>query len=148
MAGDSARPAHRLTGPRPFLVTLVALVVLTITTIYLIRFVQTLFWWDFLAGLPGVSPLYLVLTGLLWTLVGLPLTWGLWLGRPKMLKATRLFAPGFAAYLWLERLLVANADGEMSNWSFAAGLTLVVLGLVLWFLSMPAVKAYFGELHE
>ncbi|HJW90932.1 MAG TPA: hypothetical protein VJ436_09875 [Anaerolineales bacterium] len=121
---------------------------LTITTIYLIRLVQALFWWDYLATLPGVSPLYLVLTGLLWTLIGLPLTWGLWQGRLKMLEATRLFALGFAAYVWLERFLAANADGEMSNWPFAAGMTLVVLGVVLWALSRPAVKAYFGEVHE
>ena len=148
MAANLPKPVHSPAGPRPFLVTLVALVVLTITTIYLIRFVQALSWWDFLASLPGVSPLYLVLTGLLWTLIGLPLTWGLWHGWPKMRSATRLFAVGFAIYVWLERLLAANTDGETSNWPFAAGMTLIVLGFVLWALSLPAVKVYFGELHE
>lgn len=133
---------------RPFLVTLVAILVLTITGIHLVRFIQTLSWWDFLSSLPRISPVYLALTGLIWTLAGLPIFFGLWLGRPGLPKATRLLAVAYALYVWLDRLLVANVEYEMVNWPFAAALTALLLFIVLWTFSRPPVKAFFGEMNE
>ena len=133
---------------RPFLVTLVAILVLTITGIHLVRLIQTLSWWDFLSSLPHVSPIYLALTGLFWTLAGLPIVVGLWLGRPGLPRATRLLALAYALYVWLDRLLVANADREMENWPFAVGVTALFLFIVFWTFSRPQVKNYFGEMHE
>ena len=74
-------PVHQSNSPsttqqrkkkRPFLVTLLALVVLIIASTNLIRLIGSIRMWDFLASLPGVSPLYIALTGLFWVLVGFP----------------------------------------------------------------------------
>lgn len=133
---------------RPFLVTLVAILVLTITGIHLVRLIQTLSWWDFLSNLPRVSPVYLALSGLLWTLAGFPIFIGLWLGWPGLPKATRLLALAYALYVWLDRLFMANRENIMVNWPFAAGMTTLLLLIVFWTFSRPPVKAYFGELNE
>jgi hypothetical protein len=133
---------------RPFLVTLVAVVVLTITGLHLVRLFQTLYWWDFLSSLPRVSPVYLALTGLLWTLAGLPTFFGLWLGRPGLPKVTRLLAFAYVLYVWLDRLLVANTEIVMINWPFTAGVTILLLFIVFWTFSRPSVRVYFGEMNE
>ena len=54
---------------RPASVTLVALGVLTIASLRLIRLVLAVLDWDFIGTLPGISPVYLVLSGLLWAVV-------------------------------------------------------------------------------
>jgi hypothetical protein len=133
---------------RPFLVTLLVLVVLTITAIHLVRFFMALSWWGFLSGLPGVSPLYLAVTGLSWSVIGLPLAWGLWQGLPWVPKALRFLAPAYCLYHWLEQILLARSTGEMTNWPFAAGVTIIVLLTVFWMFSWQRVRGYFGERHE
>src|SRR4030042_4223594 len=63
---------------RPASVTILAIGVLIITVINLVRLILSIRDWEFLASWPGVSPLYITLTGLIWTLTGLILLWGLW----------------------------------------------------------------------
>ena len=57
-------PEERRRKKRPFLVTLLAVLVLFISCINLIRLIEAIRTWDFLVSLPGVSPLYIALTGL------------------------------------------------------------------------------------
>jgi hypothetical protein len=142
-------PASRSRKPgRPFLVTLVAWMVLTITAIHLVRFVQTLSWWEFLSSLPRISPLYLASTGLIWTITGLILFIGLWQGRSWTPKTTRLLALAYALYEWLDRILASIAGREVTNWPFSAGVSALLLFLVFWTFSRRRVKAFFGEMHE
>ena len=133
---------------RPFLVTLLALLVLSITIIYLVRLVNSITLWDFLAALPGISPLYLVLTGLIVTLVGALLFWGLWSGNPRAPKAARLLTVVYLGYQWLEWIRSVRVGNEFENWPFAAGMTLFVLIFIFWTLSRSDAKTFFGEMHE
>jgi len=123
---------------RPFLVTLFAVLVLMITCINLIRFIEALRLWDFLESLPGVSPPYIALTGLFWAVLGFPLTWGLWRGYPQAPLAARILVLAYAAYYWLDRLFVAHTVNASSNWLFAAVTTLIMILLVYWILSRSA----------
>jgi hypothetical protein len=133
---------------RPFLVTLLALVVLSITTIHLVRLVQTVALWDFLSGLPGISPGYLAITGLIGVLVGIPLFWGLWRGYPGTPTATRVVALLYVIYWWLDRLLTAGSRESLSNWPFSAGISAILLLLFFMPFLLPDVKAYFGASNE
>ena len=133
---------------RPFLVTLLALLVLSITIIYLVRLINSIILWDFLAALPGISPLLLALTGLIVTLFGAMLFWGLWTGKPRAPRATRLLSVVYLAYQWIEWLLSVRAGNEFENWLFAAGMTLIAIIFIFWTLSRSDAKTYFGELHE
>ena len=133
---------------RPFLVTLLALLVLSITIIYLVRLVNSITLWNFLAALPGISPLYLALTGLIVTLAGTLLFWGLWTGNPRAPKATRILSVAYLGYQWLEWIISARIGNEFENWQFAAGMTLFVLIFIFWTLSRSDAKTFFGEMHE
>jgi len=133
---------------RPFLVTLLALLVLSITIIYLVRLINSITLWNFLAALPGISPLYLALTGLIVTLVGALLFWGLWTGNPRAPRATRVLTMAYLSYQWLEWIQSVRIGNEFENWPFAAGMTLFVIIFIFWTLSRSDAKTFFGGMYE
>jgi hypothetical protein len=133
---------------RPLIVTSLAVVVLTISVLNLIRFLQAINLWKFLADLPGLSPVYLAVSGLIWTLVGLPLCWGLWRGYTRAPAAARILCVTYCIYEWVERFITARTGDELENWPFFLAFTLLSLGVIFWGLSRENVKAFFGERHE
>ena len=139
---------------RPGSVTILALGVLIITIINLVRLVLSITYWDFLVSWPGVSPLYVAVSGLIWTLAGSLLLWGLWSAKnwaPRLMQAVALT---YALYYWLDHVFlmdhpVSSVVGAQQallpvNWQFAAGVTIVCLAYIAWTLSRRKVKAYFG----
>ena len=126
---------------RPFLVTLLAAVVLITSCTHLIRFIEAIRTWDFLSSLPGVSPMYIALSGLFWTLVGFPLAWSLWRGYGHAPTAARILVLVYALYYWFDRFIVAQTVNATSNWLFAAIVTLVMILLTFWMLGRS--KEYF-----
>jgi hypothetical protein len=133
----SARPS------RPIRVTLLAVGVLTITSLHLLRLVEAVQQWQFLKSLTGVSPVYLALTGLIWASAGLLLFWGLWRGHARAVR----FAPGyllvFTLYYWLDRIFIANRAISLANWPVTALLTIVGLAYTFWALRARASRNYF-----
>ncbi len=151
------QPASAPTPSRPFSVTLLALGVLIIAGLNLTRLILTVRQWAFLSSLPGVSPIYLALTGFIWALTGLPLVWGLWRGLPWAPRLAQALALTYAAYYWLDHIFLAErlagqgnaASGFLPlNWPFAAAITAILMVFVSWTLSRPKTKDFFGELHE
>ncbi len=139
---------------RPWSVTLLALGVLIITVINLTRLVLSIRYWGFLNALHAVSPFYLAITGLTWTVAGLFLLWGLWRGKiwvPRLMQAVALT---YVLYYWLDLIFlkdhpVSGAPGGIrvllpDNWQFSAGVTVVCLVYMVWTLGRSKVKAYFG----
>ena len=136
---------------RPFGVTLVALLVLIIASLNLLRFALSLLQRQFLGSLPGVSPLYLALTGLVWASIGLALFWGLWRRKRWAPSGVGWGALLYAVYDWLDRIFFSGwlkSRQPPANLAFTAGLTLVTLAFIIWTLSRPKNKAIFGEPHE
>lgn len=133
---------------RPFAVTVLAVLVLIMTSVNLIRFVEALVQWPFLTSLPRVLPAYLAGSGLFWSLLGLPLTWGLWRGHPIAPKAARIVVLAYILYYWLDRAFMESAGANFVNWPFSAALTIVLSVSIFWVLARPNSKAYFGEFND
>lgn len=133
---------------RPTIVTLLALLVLTIGGINLIRVAQALLQWSFLEELLPISPAYFALTGIIWGLLGLVLVWGLWRGEswaPKLLRVTSLI---YIIYIWVDRLLVRNPSSRSTNQLLVALLSVLLVIIIFLILSRKNVKAYFGDTYE
>jgi hypothetical protein len=139
---------------RPWSVTILAFGVLIITIFNLTRLILSITNWDFLVSWPGVPALYMMLTGLLWTLVGSILCWGLWKAKnwaPRLMKAVLLT---YALYYWLDHVFLMDhpASGVVGiqhallpvNWRFAVVITVICMVYTVWSLNRPKVKAYFG----
>ena len=133
---------------RPLIVTTLAVAVLTISALNLIRFIQAISLWKILVDLPGLSPVFLAASGLIWTLLGLPLCWGLWRGNIRAPAAARILCVAYFIYEWIERFVMARVGNELANWPFFLAFTLLSLGVIFWGLSRGNVKVFFGERHE
>lgn len=143
-----------LTHKRPMSVTLLALGVLIITVLNFIRFVLSIRYWSFISTRVGISPIFLTMSGLVWSVAGLYLLWGLWKAKtwaPRLMQAVALT---YAGYYWLDHVFlmehpVIGATGAArvllpSNWQFSAGVTVVSLAFMAWTLNRSKVRAYFG----
>ena len=138
-------------SPSLFSVTLVALLVLTIASLSLLRLALSLLQGQFLGSLPGVSPLYLALTGLAWAAAGFVLLWGLWRRKRWAPRAVCWGALLYSLYYWLDRIFLSDwlkSRTPPANLAFSAGLTLVILVFIFWTLSRPKITVVFGEPHE
>lgn len=152
--GNPQGAPHQNNIKRPGSVTLLALGVLIITAINFARTVLSLRSWSFLASQSGVSPLYLAVSGFIWSAAGSIMFWGLWRAKiwaPRLVQAEALT---YALYYWLDLLFlkdhpVNGAAGAIhvvlpTNWQFSVGVTVVGFAYILWTLRRLKVKAYFG----
>lgn len=151
--GSSSVPQVR--PARPLSVTLLAFLVLSIAGSNLTRTVLAAQQWKFIQSWPGVSPLYILLSGLVWTLAGLTALWGLWRGLHWGARLTQALALTYALYYWLDNILRVDhpfslASGSLRlllplNWKFAVGVTVILLTATAWILNRRAARAFFGD---
>ena len=132
---------------RPFGVTLLSGLVLTFAAINLVRMSQALIRWQFLEDLLPFAPIYLVITGLVWGVLGLitavTIFWG-WKRSPYL--AAGLFF-GYSVYYWMDRIFLPGYPGKNGSWPF---LLLINCGLGLWgswILTRPKARKYFEGPH-
>jgi hypothetical protein len=114
---------------RPFGVTLLLWLVLSLSAWGVVRLLATLRWWDVLNEFgASLSPLYLSISGIGWAVVGVVLLYGLFSGRPW----TRLAIP-ISIFLWLlgywiERLFF---ESPRANFPFALMASVLLLAVTL-----------------
>ncbi len=134
---------------RPFLLTLVLGVFALWTFLGWLRFFGTLKNQALILELlPAWAFWYLLLAGMVWGLVGIPVLWGLILRAGWTLEWLFITALIYPLVYWLERLLLWQSPVAGSNWPFMLFLTLIWLGLVVWSNRSAKVRRYFGDLQE
>jgi len=115
----------------------------------LIRLLQAVSLWTFLRSLPvPVSPLYQVVTGLVWVVFGALAARQLWGRLSGARRLTSIFTVTYALYYWLEQLFLMENPLRSSRWLFSGGATAFLLLLVFSMLYYPSVSVYFGEHDE
>ncbi|NOY98764.1 MAG: hypothetical protein GXP40_06120 [Chloroflexi bacterium] len=133
---------------RPFSVTLLALGVLSLTTLNGVRFGAALIDWKLLDSImPRPGPLYIAATGLIWTLGGLTVYTGLWLGRKWSRPAALIASVLYAAYYWFDRLTFRSSVPS-ANQPFALAATIVCLLFVITALSLPGSRKFFRQREQ
>ncbi len=86
-------------------------------------------WWGVLAEfIPRPGPLYIGLTGILWSALGLVLVWGLDSGRHWAPRLALGAGPVYTAWYWTDRLVLQT---ERANWPFILFVNLLVLVLIV-----------------
>jgi len=134
--------------PRPFSVTLLALLVLLFVALNAVRFALVTQGWSFYGELLSIHPAYLAISGLVWAILGMPLIVGLWVGARWAPRLVAIAALVYSIYYWFEYLLLVNRQDRHANWPFLAILNLILLVWILWVLSRAKAKSFFGGNHE
>lgn len=143
----SGNSSHQNRPPRPFSVTLLAFGVLTIAGLNLTRFIEAIILRGFLAEFPAVPVLYLALSGLFWGSTAVPLGYGLWTGRRWARNYMIIYALGYSAFFWVDRLFSGRRT-ITRNFPFVLGANLILLLITWWIISRRTGRAFFGEEHE
>ena len=105
---------------RPFGVTLLLWMVLSLSAWGLIRLFAALRWWDVLYEFnASLTPLYLSITGALWGIAGVVLIWSIWSG---ILASVVLWL----AEYWIERVFF---QAPRANLPFAVILSALLLAV-------------------
>jgi len=131
---------------RPFSVTLLAIGVLTLTVAGFVRMGQAITLWNDLKGLSlSVSPLYLVVTGLIFGLAGLPIGWGIWRGLSWAPRFTIGYVIVVLMYFWLDRIFFIRSETGLVNTPFAIGVTILILPGVSWVLFRKRARRFFNS---
>jgi hypothetical protein len=133
---------------RPFGVTLLALLVLSLAVLKLIRLALGLQSWEFLSELLPINLIYLVLSGLVWSVVGVILAAALWLGASWAPRFTRLAALVYTIYYWVEFVFLVEIGGRQQNWVYLLFVNVVLLVWIFGVLSRSRSKVYFGANNE
>jgi len=133
---------------RPFSVTIIIWLVLIIAVSNLIRLARAVFQWDFLLGLIEVHPTYLIMSGLVWGIIGIVLVWGLWKAHEWAFYVLRWGAALYIMYIWLDRLFISSPNVRNTNNLFVSVVSLLIMVWILWVFARRDVKLYFGVIDE
>jgi hypothetical protein len=109
----------------PFRVTALVWVVLSLTAWNAVRLWTAIAWSARLAEFaPRPGPLYIAVTGAVWTAAGLAVLWAVWKRKtwaPKLLVGA---AAAYTAWYWADRLLLQQGR---ANWGFVLAVNLLLL---------------------
>lgn len=96
-----------------------------------LRMIETIRDWNFLMEL-GLAPLplYYVISGAVWGLVGVVAGVGLWMRQHWCLLLTAILVGLYAVWYWLERLFLTGSLTSMTNWLFTLGLTVLLVLII------------------
>ena len=130
-------------------VTWLTVGMLSFVAINIIRCATAVKQWDFLSSLPlSGSSLYLAATGLIWAITGLPIIWGLWVGKGWTPRVIKVYVVLYAIYYWLERWLIKSNPIMNTSWATAAIIAIIILAIVFWITIRPSTRKFFGEYNE
>ena len=132
--------------PRPLSVMLTVFGVFCFASFNLLRFIRTIVEWDFLKSLLTISPLYLLLSGLAWGVVGILVAWYIWRGWSKAPIFMFLVVILYMLYDWVDRLFISH--NQFINWPFLLATDILVLGMLLYIFTCSKTKVFFGGNHE
>jgi len=114
---------------RPFGVTLLLWLVLSLSAWGGVRLIAALRWWNVLNEFEArLSSLYLFITGAGWVVVGAVLLWGLFSGKLWVRLAIPIAIALWLAEYWIERIFF---ESPRANLSFALIMSLLLFSLTL-----------------
>jgi len=133
---------------RPFSVTLLLWLVLSLSAWGAVRLFGVLRWWNVLDEFGArLSSLYLSITGVVWIVAGLVLLWALFSGKMWARLAIPLAILLWITEYWVERLFFESAR---ANFFFALIASILLSSLTLAMAANQKTRKFFirSEEHE
>ena len=133
---------------RPFSVTILLWLVLSLTAWSGLRLVTAILWRSTLHEFtPSPGPAYIAISGAAWLLAGIGLLWGMWQAKVWIRSALLGTGAGFFVWYWCDRLLLQFPH---TNWPFALAITILILIFLSVCVFLPGTKTFFTkrEAHD
>ena len=131
---------------RPFSVTLLLWMVLSLSAWGAIRLFAAWRWWDVLYEFKAsLGPLYLSITGAIWGIAGVVLLWSIWSGKAWSRMAILASVLLWLAEYWIERLFF---QVPRANLPFALILSALLLAVTFATILNRNTKYFFTKSEE
>jgi hypothetical protein len=118
--------------------------VLIITAWNIIRLITSITWHGILETYaPRPGPVYIGVTGALWTLAGLCILWGFVRGAKWTRMVLILASLGYAIWDWADKLFIQAQ--LRANWPFDLLTTIILLGFISAIILDPHNRIYFEK---
>jgi UPF0716 family protein affecting phage T7 exclusion len=133
---------------RPFSVTILLWLVLSLTAWSGLRLYSAIKWWSTLsefASPPG--PLYIAVSGGIWLVASILLLWGLWQTKAWVRFALLGAGAAFMVWYWCDRFIFQMSSG---NWPFALLVSILLLIVLSVCVFVPGTRTFFSkrEAHD
>jgi hypothetical protein len=92
-----------------------------------------------------LPPPYFIISGGVWSVMGLAVSSGLWRGRNWALRLLVPASLAYTAWHWIDRIAFSPSDYTRASWPAALALTAFWLGLILAITHRRDVRRYFEE---
>ena len=138
---------NAMTRKRPFGVTLLLWVVLSLSAWGGIRFMGAIRWWTEMSEFEAsLSPVYLSITGAGWALIGAALSWGLVSKAAWSRSGSILFVAAWLVEYWTVRTIFQSSR---SNAPFALATSTILLAVtIILALHRSTIDFFISEEHE
>ena len=133
---------------RPASVTILALLVFFLSTSKLVRLIISIQGFGFYNQILPFDPLYLIFSGIVWTVIGFPLAFGLWFGISWAPRYSMVASVAYSIYYWFEYFLLVHAQKTATNLVFMIVLNIFAIIWVFWIFSRAQVNSFFGVNNE
>lgn len=131
---------------RPGMISLISVLVFLACLFHLLQFIQVLLQWDILSSLGlTLSPIYILLDGLIWSLLAGFLSWSFWTGKPWSPVLGKIIGLVYLAGFWIESIWIAEPAGLSTRWPLNLFLSLLCIGGFWRILSRHSSQAYFSR---
>jgi len=133
---------------RPFSVTILLWLVLSLTAWSGLRLYSAIRWWNVLlefASPPG--PWYVAISAAVWLFVSIALLWSMWQAKAWARYALLGAGAGLSVWYWCDRLLLQTPG---ANWPFALLITILLLIILSVCVFAPGTKTFLPkrEAHD
>ena len=109
-------------GRRSVSVTLLSIFNLVVSSWNGLRLVQGIIFWSVMQSYKArLGPIYIIISGGIWLVIGLVISWGLWGRKSWAWFATIASTLIYGIWYWFDRLILQKPH---DNWSFALTITL------------------------
>jgi hypothetical protein len=123
---------------RPFCLSILILFVFCFTAWNGLRTGEAIFFWKTFLEYNG-HPLYVLVSGGGWLIIGFFLAWSLWRGKTWSRIALIISTVGYTVWYWFDRLVMQEPH---ANWPFILIINIVFIQLIIFILSSHKTRHY------
>jgi predicted permease len=106
-----------------------------------LRMSEAIFFWNSLEEY-GAHPLYILMSGVTWLLIGLILGWSLWKGKNRGRIITLSIAVSYSTWYWLDRIVLQKPH---ANWLFSLIVNIALLLIIFFIMFSQKMRYYFKK---
>ena len=131
---------------RPKTLVLLSILIFLFSLVQLFRFSQIVFHWKIMAVLSlSIGPGWLSACSLIWSGIGVFLTFSLWTGKRWSIVLGYSSGGIFSIYHWASLIWLVEPSTLQARWPLNLALTIIGLGILITILSLKSTRAYLGK---